>query len=64
MITVNQAAAALGLHRNRVLQFVYSGRLQAKKIGRDYLIEDDELARFQNINRPQGRPIGKGRDEK
>jgi len=61
-ITVQQAAERLGLTRWRVYQFIHGGRLAAIKLGRDFLIEPGELARFAAIPRKTGQPRKVKRD--
>jgi len=47
----------LGISQSRVRQFVLAGRLKAKKLGRDLVIERKEAERFRREGRlPEGRP--------
>lgn len=59
MKTVKEASETLGVNETRVRQFIYGGRLLAKKIGRDLLIKDEDLAAFAEIERRTGRPLEK-----
>jgi excisionase family DNA binding protein len=45
-LTTAQAAKELGVSRRRVRQYIEDGRLKAKKVGRDYLINSRTLAAF------------------
>ena len=54
--TVKQAAAFLKVNEARVRQFIYAGRLPAKKVGRDLLMTTDDLKAFAAIARKTGRP--------
>ncbi len=49
-----EAAEKLGVSRWRVNQFINEDRLPAKKIGRSYVIKEDdlELVRKRKIGRP------------
>jgi excisionase family DNA binding protein len=57
-LTTNDAAEKLGVSRRRVIALITSGRLPAQKIGRDYLIQEQDLG-FVADRRP-GRPKGSG----
>jgi len=53
--TVSEAAEKLGLSPRRILQFVTGGRLPAWKVNsRMYLIADEELQKFSEIERASG----------
>ena len=54
MKTTREAAAFLGVTRRRVQQLVKRGQLKARKVGRDWLIDDDALRRY--VPQPVGRP--------
>ena len=53
-LTTVQAALALGITRRRVNAMI--GRLPAVKIGRDWLILQEDLDKFAAIPRKVGRP--------
>ncbi len=53
-ITTKQAAKILGINDSRVRQLILAGRLPAKKFGRDWLINEKDLAKV--ANRKPGRP--------
>lgn len=53
---LSAAAEQLGMSRWAVWKAVQRGRLNAKRVGRDYFVHQDELARFQRERRPPGRP--------
>lgn len=56
-LTTKQAAEKLGITPRRVRALIESGRLKARKIGRDYLIDSHNLAAFHPL--PPGRPTSK-----
>lgn len=43
-LTLPQAAARLGMTRQGVLRAIKAGRLPATKLGRDWTVEEDDLA--------------------
>ena len=53
-LTTPQAAAKLGLSIYRIQQFIREGRLPAEKVGRDWLIREEDLKLVEN--RKPGRP--------
>jgi site-specific DNA-methyltransferase (cytosine-N4-specific) len=57
VVTTQEAAEMLERSRERVLQFIREGRLEAEKRGRDYLIPRYALAQFASQPRKRtGRP--------
>ncbi len=54
MITTNEAASLLGVTVQRIHQFISEGRLPAQKLGRDYIINDEDLKLVED--RKPGRP--------
>src|SRR5437868_5288229 len=54
MLTTNEAAHQLGVTVQRVHQFIKDERLPAQKMGRDYLIQEDDLKLV--ADRKPGRP--------
>lgn len=54
MITTNEAASLLGVTVQRIHQFISEGRLPAQKLGRDYIINDEDL-KLVEVRKP-GRP--------
>lgn len=44
--TVKDAAEALHMSVRQVREYIKQGRIEASKVGRSYLIEESELARF------------------
>lgn len=44
MLSTKDAADALGVSRNRVLQLIDQGTLKATKVGRDYVIDEGALS--------------------
>jgi excisionase family DNA binding protein len=53
-ITTNEAAADLGVTRQRVLQLIQEGRLKAEKFANVYMIRRIDLSNIEE--RPMGRP--------
>lgn len=56
MLTTKQAAAILGIAARTVKDYCQDGKLKAQKFGRDWLIEEKDLAAFQQERKPRGRP--------
>ncbi len=54
--TVPEAAALLGLSIAMVRRHCQSGALEARKVGRDWLIETDAIEKFKADKRSPGRP--------
>lgn len=54
MLTTKEAGVALGISTRRVRQLIAEGRLPAKKVGRDYVIDPRGLKAVEN--RQTGRP--------
>lgn len=54
LITTKEAAEKLGVSRLRVQQLIWSERLPAQKIGRDYMIQESDLKLVED--RKPGRP--------
>lgn len=55
-VTITEAAARLGLSRQRVDQFIRAGRLGARRTPLGWFIDRDDLERFARLDRPIGRP--------
>lgn len=57
LLNTTQVSKILGVNKSRVRQFIAAGRLPARKIGRDWLVkeEDLELVRHRKIGRPRKR---------
>jgi len=53
-LTVKQAAGELGISIPRVHQLIQEERLPAEKLGRDWIIESNDLEKVKD--RPTGRP--------
>lgn len=53
-ISTAEAADALGISRQRVLQLIAAGRLKAEKFASVYMIRRGDLSAVED--RPQGRP--------
>lgn len=56
LITVSEASLILQVCRERVIRFIWDGRLRAKKVGSMWIIDLQDLIRFDGIPRPNGRP--------
>ncbi|MDX6270001.1 MAG: Helix-turn-helix domain [Acidobacteriota bacterium] len=54
LLTTNEVAARLGVTIKRVQAMIRDGRLPAEKMGRDYLIKEDDLKLVED--RKPGRP--------
>jgi excisionase family DNA binding protein len=54
LLTTKQAAERLGVTVTRVQQLIGAGRLPAEKMGRDYVIKEDDLKLV--ADRKPGRP--------
>ena len=59
-VTTEQAAKILGVQPARIYRYIRQGRLRAKKMGRDYLIEEAdctlEKIGVRKVGFPKGRP--------
>jgi excisionase family DNA binding protein len=58
-LTTPEAAERLGITVARVQQLIWKGRLPAQKIGRDYVINEDDLKLV--AERKSGRPAKGGK---
>jgi len=56
--TVEKAAEKLDVSPRRIRQFIGEGRLQAMKVGKQYLISIEALGAFNDKPRKVGRPTG------
>ena len=54
IISVKEAAKELGVSPRRMLTFIYDGRLPARKMGHDWVIQKQDLEPLRV--RPTGRP--------
>jgi excisionase family DNA binding protein len=63
LLTVPQAAAALGLQPSRVRQLIRAGELVARSLGSRYVIRRADLTDYQSRRRRPGWPKGKPRRE-
>ena len=55
MITTSDAATILNLTIGRVRQLIYEGKLPAYRLGRDWLINENDLWKVKVYGKP-GRP--------
>ena len=51
-ITTEKAAEILGVSRSRILALINEGRIHAEKVGRDWIIDPEEIDNFER--KPQG----------
>ena len=57
LITTKKAAELLGISAVRVRQLIVAGQLKSEKAGRDHLLDEAEVLRFnREARRPRGRP--------
>lgn len=56
-VSVSEAAESLGLSRQRVVQLIGAGRLNASRLGRSWAIPQAELDAFKAARRPRVRPM-------
>jgi excisionase family DNA binding protein len=61
LLTTQQAADKLGVHRSRIHALIQAGRLPAEKFGNVYMIKESDLSLVED--RKVGRPP-KAKDEK
>ena len=54
MLTTKEAADVLGVSLRQVQTLIQQGKLQAQKMGRDYVIRESDLKAVEH--RPKGRP--------
>ena len=62
-LTTNQAAAELGVSAQRVRQYIAQGRIRARKLGRDYLVDSESVAAVPPAAARQPRPGVGARDQ-
>ncbi|HMQ04882.1 MAG TPA: helix-turn-helix domain-containing protein [Pyrinomonadaceae bacterium] len=55
LLSTREAAQELGISPIRVRQLIQEGKLKASRVGRDYVIEEKDLAAVQTYGKP-GRP--------
>lgn len=48
MLTIPEAAQRVGRHPETVRRWIRSGKLRSRKIGTQHLIDEGELARFED----------------
>jgi excisionase family DNA binding protein len=61
-VTVQQAAAALGISASRVYQLIEDGSLEAERAGRTWLVDGLSVERRREVPVPAGRPRCKAAD--
>ena len=55
-MTTDQVAAELDRSKTVVWRQIQAGRLPARKVGRDWLVERADFERFRLLQRDRGRP--------
>jgi len=58
--STKQTAQIMGVNESRVRQFILAGRLKAEKIGGRWIVRDEDIIEFNQMERRPGRPPGKG----
>jgi excisionase family DNA binding protein len=58
MLSTLEAAEKLGVSPIRIRQLIQDGKIKAKKLGRDYVIEESELESVKTYGKA-GRPVKK-----
>lgn len=56
LLSTSEASEILGANERWVRRLVAAGRLEARKIGRDYVISRKDLEEFARVERQRGRP--------
>jgi excisionase family DNA binding protein len=56
MVTTIEAAKRLGITRVRIGVLIRAGRLPAVKVGRDWVLDEKDIASFAKQDRTPGRP--------
>lgn len=56
LLTISEAAERLGLSLAMIRRYCSQGKLPAQKIGRDWVIRQNEVERFAALPRQSGRP--------
>lgn len=54
-LTAEQAAQELGYHKAHVYKLLRTGKIQARRFGRAYLIDRQEVERIKALQGPKGR---------
>jgi excisionase family DNA binding protein len=62
MLSTLEAAEKLGISSIRIRQLIQDGKIKAKKLGRDYVIEESELENVK-IYGKAGRPVKPAADK-
>lgn len=57
-LTATEAGEELGVSSRRVRQFIKDGRLNAMKVGNQYLISKEAVFNFKDKPRKVGKPAG------
>jgi excisionase family DNA binding protein len=53
-VTLNEAAALLGVRPDTLRRQIHLGKLKARKVGRDWTVTPREVERYQRENRRGG----------
>lgn len=57
LLSVGEAAEVLGVSRQRLHQLIHAGQLDAARVGKNWVVDDEVLADFQAARRPRIRPM-------
>ncbi len=63
LLSVAEVAARLGLHRTRINQLIRDGALPAGRIGRAYVIREDDLELVKERGSPGRRPKSRAEEK-
>ncbi len=63
LLNTKEVAEKLGVSPIRVRQLINEGKIEAQKIGRDYVVFEDQLDRIKTYGKP-GRPKNTDSDTK
>ncbi len=55
-MTTQEVASRLGVDDSYIRRLCINGRIEATKIGRDWVITEDALAEFEKTRKPKKRP--------
>jgi excisionase family DNA binding protein len=59
LIGTAEVSKQLGLTMGRIRTMIASGIIKAEKVGRDWLVEESEVARLKATERKRGRPASR-----
>jgi excisionase family DNA binding protein len=53
VMTLNQAAAVLGMHRHTVVSLAKAGHIRGRQLGRNWRFTRDDILELRNGNSPE-----------